>query len=126
MLREFGSYLLKNIREYDIACRYGGEEFICILPETILENAMERAEELRRNLMYFKAEHLGRPMGKVTISAGVAIYPEHGTTEANIVKAADEALYQAKREGRNRVVAAVTKVINEPREELSEFALSNG
>lgn len=109
MLREFGRFLFNSIREYDIACRYGGEEFICILPETTLEKAMERAEELRSNLIYFKVEHLGSPLETVTISAGVAIYPLHGTTAATIVKAADEALYLAKEQGRNRIVAATTK-----------------
>lgn len=122
MLREFGNFLLNNIREYDIACRYGGEEFICILPETTLESALERAEQLRSNLMSFKVEHLGRPMGRVTISAGVAVYPEHGTTEATLVKAADEALYQAKKKGRNRVVAAVVNAENDAKEEQLEFA----
>jgi len=117
LLKEFGRFLLNNIREYDIACRYGGEEFICILPETTLEKALERAEELRINLMSFKVEHLGRPLGMVTISAGVAIYPTHGTTEATIVKAADEALYRAKENGRNQVVAANYKGIIETREE---------
>lgn len=122
MLREFGSFLLNNIREYDIACRYGGEEFICILPETTLESALERAEQLRSNLMSFKVEHLGRPLGRVTISAGVAVYPEHGTTEATLVKAADEALYQAKKLGRNRVVAAVVNVASDSKQEQLEFA----
>lgn len=109
MLREFGRFLFNNIREYDIACRYGGEEFICILPETTLEKSLERAEEIRSNLKYFKVEHLGSPLETVTISAGVAIYPLHGTTAATIVKAADEALYLAKEQGRNRIVAATTK-----------------
>ncbi|MSN26991.1 MAG: diguanylate cyclase [Geobacter sp.] len=117
LLKEFGRFLLNNIREYDIACRYGGEEFICILPETTLEKALERAEELRISLMSFRVEHLGRPLGMVTISAGVAIYPLHGTTEATIVKSADEALYRAKENGRNRVVAASHKGIMETKEE---------
>lgn len=117
MLRAFGTFLLDNIREYDIACRYGGEEFICILPETNLENAMERAEELRTNLMSFKVEHLGRPLEMVTISAGVAIYPTHGVTEATIVKAADEALYLAKKSGRNRVVAAIANGVKNTKQE---------
>lgn len=108
LLREFGSFLLHKIREYDIVCRYGGEEFICILPETTLEKALERAEELRISLQSFRVEHLGHALGMVTISAGVAIYPTHGTTEKTIVKAADEALYRAKKSGRNRVVAAGT------------------
>ncbi|MBC7962857.1 MAG: sensor domain-containing diguanylate cyclase, partial [Steroidobacteraceae bacterium] len=121
MLREFGSFLLNNIREYDIACRYGGEEFICIFPETTLENALERAEELRSNLMTFEVKHLGRPLGRVTISAGVAIYPEHGTSQATIVKAADEALYRAKNNGRNRVMAAVAKEKIDSIEEAMEL-----
>jgi diguanylate cyclase (GGDEF)-like protein len=123
MLREFGGFLMNNIREYDIACRYGGEEFICILPETTLDNAMERAEELRCNLMSFKVQHLGRPMGTVTMSAGVAIYPDHGTTEATIVKAADEALYRAKILGRNRIQAAAAKGNMNYHEEQLEFSL---
>ncbi len=123
MLREFGSFLMNNIREYDIACRYGGEEFICILPETTLDNALERAEELRSDLMSFKAEHLGRPLGTVTISAGVAIYPDHGTTEATLVKAADEALYRAKNQGRNRVQAAAVKEDFNYQEKQLEFSL---
>lgn len=106
LLREFGRFLVNNIREYDIACRYGGEEFICILPETTLIKALERAEELRIHLMSFKVEHLGRPLEKITFSAGVAIYPMHGTSGSDLVKAADRALYQAKRDGRNRVLAA--------------------
>lgn len=124
MLQEFGGYLLKNIREYDIACRYGGEEFICILPGTTLENALERAEQLRRDLMFFKVEHLGRSLKSITISAGVAVYPEHGTSRAALVKAADEALYRAKRKGRNQVVAAIAKGTKDIKEEPLKFARS--
>lgn len=112
LLRAFGGYLLNNIREYDIVCRYGGEEFICILPGTTIDNAMDRAEQLRSHLMSLKIEHLGRPMEMVSISAGVAIYPEHGTTPQTLVKAADEALYRAKKKGRNLVEAAGVNVMN--------------
>lgn len=122
LLREFGKYLLTNIREYDIACRYGGEEFICILPGTTLENALARAEQLRRHLTSFKVEHLGRFLKSITISAGVAIYPEHGLSPEGLVKAADEALYRAKSKGRNRVMAAVGKGAKDRQVMPSDFA----
>jgi len=106
LLREFGVFILRHIREYDVACRYGGEEFTCILPDASLENAMDRADELRSKLMSLHVEHLGRPLERVTMSVGVAVYPAHGVSGAPLIKAADEALYRAKKEGRNRVIAA--------------------
>jgi diguanylate cyclase (GGDEF)-like protein/PAS domain S-box-containing protein len=106
LLKEFGSFILRHVREYDVACRYGGEEFTCILPDATMENAMERADALRKRLMSLNVEHLGRPLEMVTMSVGVAVYPNHGGSGAALIKAADEALYRAKKEGRNRVNAA--------------------
>lgn len=106
LLKEFGAFILRHVREYDIACRYGGEEFTCILPETTMESTMERAEELRKRLMSLTVEHLGRALELVTMSVGVAVYPDHGRSGGALIKAADEALYRAKKEGRNRVNAA--------------------
>ncbi|BDV43821.1 hypothetical protein GURASL_27440 [Geotalea uraniireducens] len=108
LLREFGIFLLSNVREYDIACRYGGEEFICILPETLPEHAEERAEELRDRIAARRFEHLGRALGRVTMSIGVAAYPHHGSTKDRLFKAVDEALYRAKEDGRDRVCLAKT------------------
>jgi len=105
LLKELGKYLLSHKRGDDIACRYGGEEFLLILPETSLENTIERAEQLREEISRLTVDLRGKHLG-FTISVGVAAYPEHGISMETLINAADEALYQAKRQGRNCVVAA--------------------
>jgi diguanylate cyclase (GGDEF)-like protein len=95
-----------NIRPSDIACRYGGEELAIVLPETNLESARGRAEEMRRAIRETNLTHLGQTLPGPTASFGVAVYPEHGTKPADLLKAADQALYRAKREGRDRVCVA--------------------
>lgn len=106
LLRELSRILQGNIRREDIACRYGGEEFVLILPDASLENTQRRAEQLREAVKNLKLHYLNHPLGEVTISLGVAIYPDHGLTEEVVLRAADEALYRAKNEGRDRVVTA--------------------
>ena len=95
-----------NIRPSDIACRYGGEELAIVLPETNLESARGRAEEMRRAIRDTNLTHLGQTLPGPTASFGVAGYPEHGTKPADLLKAADQALYRAKHEGRDRVCVA--------------------
>ena len=95
-----------NIRPSDIACRYGGEELAVVLPETTLEIARDRAEEMRRAIRETNLTHLGQTLPGPTASFGVAVYPEHGTKPADLLKAADQALYRAKHEGRDRVCVA--------------------
>ena len=106
LLRELGSILKAQIRGGDIACRYGGEEFLLILAETGLEAAQQRAERLGELSKGLHIRHHGETLRRITISTGLACFPEHGTSAAQIVKAADEALYRAKTEGRDRVVFA--------------------
>jgi diguanylate cyclase (GGDEF)-like protein len=106
LLKAMGNLLLHHVRKEDVACRYGGEELTLIFPEISLETACARAEELRRKVEEFHPKYLGEGLGSVTVSMGVAVYPEHGQTPEALLKAADEALYQAKHQGRNRVVAA--------------------
>ncbi len=106
LLRELGGLLMARVREGDIACRYGGEEFVLILPEAPLEFARRRAEELREAVRQLHVSHRGRIIGPITVSAGVAAFPEHGKTSAALVHAADSALYRAKSEGRDRVRVA--------------------
>ncbi len=104
LLREIGAFLQRHTRGDDIACRYGGEEFTVILPEAPLEIARQRAEQLRR-----EAGQLGShndPARAVTLSLGVAAFPEHGANALDLMRAADRALYRAKESGRNRVVVA--------------------
>jgi diguanylate cyclase (GGDEF)-like protein/PAS domain S-box-containing protein len=96
----------KSIRPSDIACRYGGEEFAIVLAEADLECALERAERLRIAIHETNLTHLGHRLPAPTASFGVAVSPAHGTTPAELIKAADQALYRAKRDGRDRVCTA--------------------
>ncbi len=104
LLRELGSSLQTYIRGEDVACRYGGEEFILILPDTTLEAASQRAEQLRDAVQHLTLQHRSQLLKSVTISVGVALFPTHGATGDAVLRAADAALYQAKTGGRNRVV----------------------
>ncbi|HOP09864.1 MAG TPA: diguanylate cyclase [Oscillospiraceae bacterium] len=108
LLRELGVLLKQALRGGDIVCRYGGEEFVMVLPEIALEDAKKRAEEVRQGIKNLSVYHLGKPLDKCTVSLGVAVFPENGNTAETILKAADNALYRAKNEGRDRVVAAET------------------
>ncbi|HEX8948151.1 MAG TPA: GGDEF domain-containing protein, partial [Dissulfurispiraceae bacterium] len=106
LLRELGSFLQRYIREEDFACRYGGEEFVIILPETSPDITMQRAEKLRSDVRHLYVTHKGQELGPVTLSLGVAGFPLHGLTAETVLRAADSALYRAKAEGRDRVIAA--------------------
>jgi len=94
-------------RESDIAARYGGEEFVVMLPETPKAGALIRAERLRSYVAAHPFPNREKqPLGKLTVSVGVATFPEDGKTREEVLEAADQALMQAKREGRNRVLCA--------------------
>ncbi|HLO47924.1 MAG TPA: diguanylate cyclase [Kamptonema sp.] len=106
VLRELGMFLQKNISASDIACRYGGEELTLILPDSSLEETRMRAEQLREGVKQLQIEHRRQPLGSITVSIGVACFPEHGNSTEALVRAADAALYRAKKDGRDRVVTA--------------------
>ena len=106
LLREVGRLLQRCIRLADVACRYGGEEFILIMPDVSVEAAQQRAEELREAAKVLRARDAGQIFEGITLSLGVAIYPQHGRTKEAVLRAADSALYRAKQEGRNRVMVA--------------------
>lgn len=106
VLRETGWFLAKSIRAEDIVCRFGGEEFVVILPTADLEAARSRAERIRSKLRELTVLHQGQSVGVITVSVGVAALPTHGTSAKELVQAADAALYRAKREGRDRVITA--------------------
>ncbi len=105
-LAAFGEFLRAHIRTEDIACRYGGEEFVLILPGASLDDASARAAQLREAAGHLTIAHRGRPLGPVTLSLGIAVFPDHGTTERSILRAADASLYRAKQGGRDRVEIA--------------------
>jgi diguanylate cyclase (GGDEF)-like protein/PAS domain S-box-containing protein len=106
VLRALGAFLAKRIRGEDIACRFGGEEFMLILPEAPLDVTRERAEALWHESKGIEVEFGGERLRTPTISFGVAVFPEHGGTREAVLRAADSALYRAKSEGRDRVVSA--------------------
>ena len=107
LLRAFGDFLLNRTRGQDVACRYGGEEFALILSGASIEVAQKRAELLREDLKRLTVEYAGQVLGSVTLSIGVAGFPGHETSE-KLLHAADQALYRAKAEGRDRVIAELT------------------
>lgn len=106
LLAAFGQLLRENARGEDIACRYGGEEFTLILPEADIGVAIQRAQAIRAGVEDLHVQHLGRELPKVTLSIGVAGYPADGNTAEALLQAADEALYRAKRHGRDRIECA--------------------
>ena len=106
VLAEVGAVLRSCSREDDIACRYGGEEFSLILPETTVEQAVQRAEEVRDRTRRLRLEHRRKSLGTITVSIGVAAYPRDGEAGDSVINAADAALYRAKQEGRDRVAVA--------------------
>lgn len=103
-LRLIGRQLMSDFRGSDMACRLGGEEFAVVMPRTALEQARQRAEMLRQRVGQLSFTHHGTVVASITLSVGIACYPEHGQVMPRLVDAADQALYRAKRAGRNRVV----------------------
>lgn len=107
LLAEFGLLLVRHTRDEDIAVRYGGEEFALVMPGANLETAAERADQVRDALKRMHVQLSGQALGLVTLSAGVATYPMHGTSIMTVFSEADAALYRAKQHGRDRVECAV-------------------
>jgi diguanylate cyclase (GGDEF)-like protein/PAS domain S-box-containing protein len=104
LLCALGQLIQDQIRHEDIACRYGGEEFLLIIPGAPREIVLERAHELNLSV---RGLHKQSPsLRAITVSAGVALFPAHGASGRELIKAADAALYQAKEAGRDRVVVA--------------------
>ncbi|GEM_PF-5215473 len=106
-LAAIGRLLRENVRASDVPCRFGGEEFTVLLPDTDATLAAERAEVIRRAAHELHLEYDGKPLPGVTISLGAAEFPLHGETGAELLAAADAALYRAKEGGRDRVEVAL-------------------
>jgi diguanylate cyclase (GGDEF)-like protein/PAS domain S-box-containing protein len=106
ILHELGSLLLRQVRGEDIACRFGGDEFVIILPDASQDVTRERAELLSEYAGLLHLQFEGHSLAPVTLSLGVAGFPEHGATSTGILRAVDAALYRAKHTGRGRVMVA--------------------
>ncbi len=103
LLRRLGEVLSADLRQTDLIARYGGEEFAVLLPETTKAEALQVGERMR-DAVEVKVNEGGRWVQKITVSVGVAAFPEDGKVAETVLEASDQALYVAKRQGRNRVV----------------------
>lgn len=102
VLKSVGRLLREKIRTVDIAARYGGEEFVLVLPETDIQQALITCEKIRRNVEQMRIPQ-GHAQLQVTVSLGVAAFPQHALEKKSLISSADEALYVSKRAGKNRV-----------------------
>ena len=102
--------LFRNFfRSTDLCCRYGGEEFAIILPESSSQDAVLRADALRAEVKNLRLKYKKESLGSLTISAGVAAFPEHGSTSEELLKIADQCLYESKSRGRDIVTVALSQ-----------------
>jgi diguanylate cyclase (GGDEF)-like protein len=106
MLQTMGQWLHANVRTGDISCRYGGDEFVLILPDASLDATIQRANQICEGIRKLAFDYQGRSLGTLTVSVGVAAFPKHGETRDALLAAVDSALYKAKEQGRDRVVIA--------------------
>ena len=112
VLKELASVLNRRTRGSDVVCRLGGEELLVVLPGAGLEVAGRKAEEVRTAVERLELMHLGKLLGPLTVSIGVSACPPFGASPAELLKVADQALYRAKGEGRNRVVLAAEEAVS--------------
>jgi diguanylate cyclase (GGDEF)-like protein len=103
VLIELANFLKWQLRRGDIVCRYGGEEFVLILPDSTPDNAVRRANDLREGVKGLRVVYAGQEIGPIGVSMGVASFPLQGMKPAELIRIADIALYRAKQEGRDRV-----------------------
>jgi len=108
VLAEFAGFLKNCFRGYDYIYRYGGEEFLILLPDTTEPDALKKAERLRSEIKQLKLKFSGIELPAISISAGIAVYPSNGSDGRSLIAAADIALYKAKSTGRDKVISALT------------------
>ena len=103
ILSEFAKTIASAMRETNLAARFGGEEFVVLLPDTGPEACLLVAERLRRAVMHMQVPSGSEePLPPVTVSFGIAVFPDHGNSLEEVLQASDKALYESKRGGRNR------------------------
>jgi diguanylate cyclase (GGDEF)-like protein len=109
VLQSLADLFLRFFRTTDVCCRYGGEEFAIILPESSSKDAVIRADVLRAEVKSLRLQYKKEALGPLTVSIGVATYPEHGSTAEELLKIADQCLYESKARGRDVVTVAALK-----------------
>lgn len=130
VLRAVGEALISTFRGDDVPCRFGGEEFVVLLPNASASIGQRKAEELRAKIERVTVRYADGDLPRITISVGVATYPNAGSAPLEVLKVADTALYEAKRKGRNRVEMSrsgkdsiAAEVSESPHAKLSETIL---
>ena len=112
LLAQFGALLGRIVRSEDVSCRYGGEEFIVLMPETDLAQGIRRSEEICAAVRQLNVQHRNQALGPITVSIGVACHGAHGRNPDELLRNADNALYLAKNSGRNQVM--VGEILHSP------------
>ncbi len=124
ILKAVSQVLKDSLRQEDIACRYGGEEFCIVCPTTGEQHALQIAERIRQGIRSLELNINQLSLGTVTTSIGIAVYPHHAINMNDVIRIADEFLYLAKKNGRDRVEVAVHNNL-ELNEEKSELIIDN-
>jgi diguanylate cyclase (GGDEF)-like protein len=106
VLKGVGRFVAKHVRAQDVVCRFGGDEFVIVMPETPLEGASAKARQLLGALQGLRQEMMEMQLPQVDFSMGVAALPEHGESSVALLKSVDDALYRAKQQGGGRVIKA--------------------
>ena len=104
VLSQVGNFMLSAIRQYDIACRYGGEELIIVMPDASLENIIRCAERVREGIHNLELKHEAQQLESISVSIGLSCFPDDAINVDELIKNADKALYKAKESGRNCVM----------------------
>jgi diguanylate cyclase (GGDEF)-like protein/PAS domain S-box-containing protein len=104
VLTQMGGFFKAGLRGSDVACRYGGEEFVFFLPECSAENTFKRADQMREKVKNLAVHYGGELLASITLSMGISTYPDQGSNAEDLLRVADAALYRAKQEGRDRVI----------------------
>ncbi|MBL1142710.1 MAG: diguanylate cyclase [Proteobacteria bacterium] len=126
VLVEFASLMRNKLRDSDIVCRFGGEEFMLIMPGAPLSILEQRAKQIRESLKELTFHYQGKALSNITTSIGIASFPYHGQNPKDLIKAADTALYQAKETGRDRAVVAKELKIRAYEKTNANLKVANG
>jgi diguanylate cyclase (GGDEF)-like protein len=123
LLSQLARLVDENVRKENTFGRFGGEEFLLVLPDTTAEQALIVAEKVRYLIAHHEFAYAQKqPLGRVTVSGGIAACPDHGVDSAALLRAADDALYEAKRQGRNRVLSGRIRSLGSDSDVILELA----
>ena len=105
-IREIGNLLQSVVRREDVACRFGGEKFVVLLPQGSAEVTQQRAESFRTMVKSLEVKHRNQSFGRITASLGISVFPDNGRTVDALLRATEGALHRARTEGGDRIVVA--------------------